>query len=45
MDWSAHNAAFIMISYAVSGICLAGMALVVLLRDRQNAKAIKKLKE
>ena len=45
MDWSAHNAGFVIFSYVISGLCLAGLGIMVVWRDRKNTRAINKLKE
>ncbi|MDE2383954.1 MAG: heme exporter protein CcmD [Alphaproteobacteria bacterium] len=44
MDWNAHNAGFVLASYLLSGLCLAGLAALVLLRDRQSSKQVEKKK-
>jgi Heme exporter protein D (CcmD) len=43
MDWSAHNAGFVAAAYALSVLCVLGLVGVILLIDRHNARAIKKL--
>lgn len=45
MDWSAHNAGFVIAAYAVSAISLAALIGIIIYVDRRNAKAAKNLKD
>ncbi len=40
MDWNANYAGFVVACYALSFVCIAGLTLYTLLRDRHNAKAL-----
>jgi heme exporter protein D len=40
MDWSAHNAGYVMAAYFISAVGLIAIAIGIVLRDRKMAKAI-----
>ena len=41
MDFSAPHVSFVILSYAISGICVIGLFLWVILRDRALAEKLK----
>lgn len=45
MDWSAHNAGYVVAAYIVSALGLIAIAISVFLYDRKNAKALRHLKD
>jgi hypothetical protein len=45
MDWSAHNAGFVIAAYALTALCLGALVTVILIIDQRNAKAVKNLKD
>jgi heme exporter protein CcmD len=45
MDWSAHNAGFVIAAYAITAISLLALVAAVLMADARNAKAVKNLKD
>jgi heme exporter protein CcmD len=45
MDWSAHNAGFVIAAYALTALCLCCLVAVILLVDRRNAKAVRDLRD
>ncbi len=45
MDWSAHNAGYVVAAYIISAVGLVAIALSIFLLDRKNAKALRLLKD
>jgi len=45
MDWSAHNAGFVVAAYVLTALCLCTLVAVILVVDSRNAKAVKNLKD
>ncbi len=45
MDWSAHNAGFVEAAYAVTAICIIGLVIWVLQRDKSRARQLKNSKD
>ena len=45
MDWSAHNAGFVVAAYVLTALCLCGLVAVILFADSRNKKAVKNLKD
>ncbi len=45
MDFSAAHVSYVIASYAISGICVIGLFLYVLLRDRALATKLKHIVE
>jgi Tfp pilus assembly protein PilV len=45
MDWSAHNAGFVLVSYIITALGLLGMAGFIISRDRNRAKALRQNKD
>ena len=45
MDWSAHNADYVVAAYIISAVGLGVIALSIFLLDRKNAKALRQLKD
>jgi hypothetical protein len=43
MDFSAAHSDVVIISYILTGLCLIGLALYLVLRDRKLAKKLKDL--
>jgi heme exporter protein CcmD len=43
MDFSAPHIDFVIIAYALSGVCLIGLLAYIFWRDRALAKAIQKM--
>jgi heme exporter protein CcmD len=41
MDFSANHIAYVIASYAISGVCVIGLFLYVVLRDRALAARLK----
>ncbi len=44
MDWSAHNAEFVMVSYALTAVCLLAVAIYIVAKDRARTQALKNIK-
>jgi heme exporter protein CcmD len=42
MDFSAAHVSYVITSYAISGVCIIGLFLYVVLRDRALAAKLKK---
>jgi hypothetical protein len=45
MDWSAHNAGFVLAAYLVSAFGLIAIAVGIILQDRKLAKALRNQKD
>jgi hypothetical protein len=45
MDWSAHNAGFVIAAYALTALCLCALVAVILIIDLRSAKAVRNLKD
>ena len=45
MDWSAHNAGFVIAAYVLTAMCLCGLIAAILFVDSRNTKAVKNLKD
>jgi hypothetical protein len=44
MDWSAHNANFVLASYIITAIGLMSLAAIIIIQDRKRAKALRQQK-
>jgi hypothetical protein len=40
MDWSAHNAGFVLAAYIVSAIFIIGLVIAVIAADRRRAREL-----
>lgn len=45
MDWAAHNAGYVLAAYGLSLAGLVVIALVIILQDQKNAKALRQQKD
>jgi hypothetical protein len=45
MDFSAAHVDYVIVSYALSGLCLIGLCLYIFARDRSLANQVKSLSE